>query len=310
MLAARPELVLPNLVHADQVGFVKDRCSAVNLCRILHMKCRNDRDPIVAFSLDAEKAFDKVEFAFLFHTLEKFGFGPSFMQWLQLVYTEPMATVITNGVMSPSFKLSRGTRQGSPLSLLIFALFLEPLAIALRESKDIKGVEMGHEVHKLFLYADDILLITSNPNTAVSKISSIIDMFSEISGYTINWTKSEAMPISKICPPAIRESWQYKWMPASLTHLGIKLTPGLDKIMQSNISPVIQAIQPLLQNWAKLNISLLGRINLVKMIISPKIQYILYMLPLSFPPSLLKLYNRRVLYMGRQKKQALTNSSY
>lgn len=252
-------------------------------------KCRNDVDPIVAFSLDAEKAFDKVEFAFLFHTLEKFGFGPSFMQWLQLVYTEPMATVITNGVMSPSFKLSRGTRQGSPLSPLIFAFFLEPLAIALRESKDIKGVEMGHEVHKLFLYADDILLITSNPNTAVSKISSIIDMFSDISGYTINWTKSEAMPISKICPPAIRESWQYKWMPAGLTYLGIKLTPGLDKIMQSNISPVIQAIQPLLQNWAKLNISLLGRINLVKMIISPKIQYILYMLPLSFPPSLLKL---------------------
>ena len=68
-----------------------------------------------------------------------------------------MATVITNGVMSPSFKLSRGTRQGSPLSPLIFALFHEPLAIALQVSKDIKGIETGHEVHKLFLYADDIL---------------------------------------------------------------------------------------------------------------------------------------------------------
>lgn len=285
--------MLPNLVHIDQVGFVKNRCSADNLRRILHImwKSRNNIDPIVAFSLDAEKAFDKVELAFLFHTLESFGFGPSFRQWLQLVYTEPMATVLTNGVMSPLFKLSRGTRQGSPLSPLIFALFLEPLAIALRESKDIKGVQMGKEEHKLFLFADDILLITSNPDTAVSKISSIIDLFSEISGYTINWTKSEAMPISKICPPAMRESWQYKWMPAGLTYLGIKLTPGLDKIMQSNISPVIQALQPLLQNWAKLNISLLGRINLVKMIISPKIQYIVYMLPLHFPPGLLKLYN-------------------
>ena len=90
--------------------------------------------------------------------MEEFGFSLSFIQWL--LYTKPVATVITNGVMSPSFKLRRGTRQGSPLSPLIFALFLEPLAIALRESKDIKGVQMGHEGHELFLYMDDILLIT------------------------------------------------------------------------------------------------------------------------------------------------------
>lgn len=61
---------------------------------------------------------------------------------------------------------------------------------------------MGQEEHKLFLYADDILLISSNPDEAVSSMSSIIDSFSEISGYTINWSKSEAMPLSKMCPPA------------------------------------------------------------------------------------------------------------
>lgn len=141
------------------------------------------------------------------------------------------------------------------------------------------------------MYADDILLISSNPETAVPVISSIIDSFSEISGYTINWSKSEAMPISKLCPPAIRSSWQFKWMPEGLTYLGIKLTLGLDKIMQANISPVIQSTRPLLQNWVKMNLSLLGRINLVKMIISPKLQYILYMLPITFPLNLLKLYN-------------------
>lgn len=153
ILATRLEKVLPSLVHRDQVGFVKNRCSADNLRRILHVfwKSRNNVDPVVAFSLDVEKAFDKVEYAFLFYTLKKFGFGPTFMQWLQVVYTDPMATVVTNGIMSPSFTLSQGTRQGSPLSPLIFALFLEPLAIALRECKDIKGVVMGQEEQKLFL---------------------------------------------------------------------------------------------------------------------------------------------------------------
>uniref|UniRef100_A0AAZ1XL60 Reverse transcriptase domain-containing protein n=1 Tax=Oreochromis aureus TaxID=47969 RepID=A0AAZ1XL60_OREAU len=189
------------------------------------------------------------------------------------------------------FLVCRGTRQGSPLSPLIFALFLEPLAIALRECKQIRGVDMGQEEHKIFLYADDILLISSNPEQAVPAISSIIDSFSVISGYTINWSKSEVMPISKLCPPVTRSSWQFKWMPEGLTYLGIKLTPGLDNIMQVNISPVIENIRPLLQNWAKINLSLLGRINLVKMIIAPKLQYLLHMLPIAVPHNLLKLYN-------------------
>lgn len=135
VLAIRLERVLPTLVHGDQVGFVKHRCSADNLRRILHIfwKSRNNPDPVVAFSPDAETAFDKVKYAFLFYALKRFGFGQSFMHWSQLVYTDPMAMVLTNGIMSPSFNISRGTRQGSPLLQLIFALFLEPLAIALRE---------------------------------------------------------------------------------------------------------------------------------------------------------------------------------
>lgn len=82
--------------------------------------------------LDAEKAIDKVEFPFLFYTLEKFGFGPIFRKWVELMYTDPSATVLTNEIMSPQIRLNRGVRQGSPLSPLIFAIFLEPLAIALR----------------------------------------------------------------------------------------------------------------------------------------------------------------------------------
>uniref|UniRef100_A0A3P9DFP2 Reverse transcriptase domain-containing protein n=1 Tax=Maylandia zebra TaxID=106582 RepID=A0A3P9DFP2_9CICH len=311
ILAFRLEKVLPYLVHRDQVGFVKNRSSADNLRRVLHIlwKSRTKLDPVVAFSLDAEKAFDKVEYPFLFHTLKRFGFGPFFRQWIQVVYTDPMATVITNGIMSPSFSLSRGTRQGSPLSPLIFALFLEPLAIALRECKKIRGVDLGQEEHKTFLYADDILLISTNPEQAVPAISSIIDSFSVISGYTINWSKSEAMPISKLCPPVMRSSWHFKWMPEGLTYLGIKLTPGVDNIMKVNISPVIQNIRSLLQNWVKINLSLLGRINLVKMIIAPKLQYFLHMLPIAVPHNLLKLYNTCVEGFVWAGKKPLFNRS-
>lgn len=80
-------------------------------------------------------------------------------------------------------------------------------------------------------------------------------------------------------------------MPEGLTYLGIKLTPGLEKIMEANISPVIQKTQILLQTWDKLYTSFIGRLNLAKTILTPKINYIISMLSLHLPSSLLKAYN-------------------
>lgn len=67
---------------------------------------------MLAFSLDAEKAFDKVEFPFLVYILEKFGFEPVFRKWVKLMYLDLLVTVLTNGIVSPQFSLSRGIRQG------------------------------------------------------------------------------------------------------------------------------------------------------------------------------------------------------
>lgn len=67
------------------------------------------------------------------------------------------STGITNGLISALYKLSRGTKQGDPLSPLLFVLFLELLAVAVRADERIRGVQVGGKEHKLFLYADDIL---------------------------------------------------------------------------------------------------------------------------------------------------------
>lgn len=157
------ENILPDIIHGDQVGFVKGRSSSDNLRRLLHliwMSCQ-ENTPLAAFSLDAEKAFDRVEWVFLIHVLEVFGFGSGFINWVKLIYTEPRASVLTNGQMSPFFQLSRGTKQGDPLSPLLFTLFLELLAIAIRAEV---GVKAGGREHKLFLYADDILWLSSDPS--------------------------------------------------------------------------------------------------------------------------------------------------
>ncbi len=165
----------------------------------------------------------------------------------------------------------------------------------------------GQQEHKIFLYADNILLISSNPQITVPTMCSLIDDFSQISGYKINWSKSEVMPLSKKHNNMLEVQWPFKWISSGLVYLGIKLVPGLEKIMQVNFQPVIQEIQNLLQNWSKLTLSILGRINLVKMIIVPKINYLSYMLPLILPLSLLKEYNKNVESFIWQGKKPLFN---
>jgi len=123
-LASRLEKILPDLIHGDQVGFIKKRSSVDNMQRLIHlmhMNCSNPV-PVAAFSLDAEKAFERVEWVFLMLTLSRFGFGASFCNWVKILYSNPKAAVLTNGLISDLFWLSRGTRQGCALSPLLFTM--------------------------------------------------------------------------------------------------------------------------------------------------------------------------------------------
>lgn len=133
--------------------------------RLLHLLWMNKSNlqPVVALSLDPQKAFDRVEWAFLFETLARFGFGFNFCKWVRILYSNPKAAVFTNGVISQFFKISRSTHQGCSLSPLLFTIFLEPLAVMIRKDSGIQGVNVGGREHKLFLYADDILALCQDP---------------------------------------------------------------------------------------------------------------------------------------------------
>ena len=118
--------------------------------------------PAVAISMDAEKAFDRIEWPFLFNALSKFGFGPICMQWINAMYYQPTARVKTNGMISHPFQLF-----GCPVSPAIFILALEPLACAIRANKNITGINLSEYDFKPNLYADDILLTLSNPTYSI-----------------------------------------------------------------------------------------------------------------------------------------------
>ncbi len=147
------------IISPDQTGFIRDRYYFSNIRRLFNiLYSSHSNNPEVVLSLDAEKVFDRVEWNYLFQVLGKFGFGHIFTSWIKLLYAAPKASVRTNDVFLEYFNLQRGTRQGCPLSPLLFAIAIEPLAIALRSSAKVCGITRAGTVHKVSLYADDLLL--------------------------------------------------------------------------------------------------------------------------------------------------------
>lgn len=221
-LALRFEQCLPSLISSDQTGFVKGRHGFFNLCRLFNILYTPSSPlPEIALSLDAERAFDRVEWDYLYYTLNKFGFGKNLISWIKLLYSSPMARVRTNTSYSQFFSLHRGTRQGCPLSPLLFAICIEPLAIKLRSNNRVKGIQRANQEHKVSLYADDLLLFIADPLNSLPHAFSIFQEFGDVSGYKLNLLKSECLIINSYARELSFQTFPFKIKTEYLTYLGI-----------------------------------------------------------------------------------------
>ena len=133
-------------------------------------------------SIDAEKAFDKIQHPLMIKTLQKVGIKGTYLNIIKSIYDKLTGNIILNGGKLKPFPLRSGTRQGRPLSLLLFNIVLEVLASAIREEKEIKGIQIGKEEVKLSLFADDTTLYIENPKDANRKLLEVINGFGKVAG--------------------------------------------------------------------------------------------------------------------------------
>ncbi len=184
----------------------------------------------------------------------------TFINWLKILYNSPIACVRTNAQTSSSFYLKRGTRQGCPLSPSLFAIFIEPLAAAIRQATVIKGIKCKNVEHKVSLYADDVLLFLQHSQTTISEVITLINSFSRVSDYSINWLKS-TVTFQLIC--AFQNS-STPLQSGNIKYLGINVSPRLADLIKLNHIPLLKKVEDDLTRWRSLPISLMGRVASIK----------------------------------------------
>ena len=143
-------------------------------------------------SIDAEKAFNKIQHPFMIKTLQNMGIEGTYLNIRNTICDKLTANITLNGKKLKAFPLRSGTRPGCPLLPLLFNIVLEVQATAIREEKEINGIQIGKEEVKLSLSADNIILYMENPNDSIRKLLELISEFRKVAGYKINTQKSLA----------------------------------------------------------------------------------------------------------------------
>ena len=131
-------------------------------------------------SIDAEKAFDEIQQPFMLKTLNKLSIDETYLKIIKAIYDKPTANIILNGQKLEAFPLKSGTTQACPLSPLLFNIVLEVLARAMRQEKEIKGIQIGKEEAKLSLFADDMIVYLEDPIMSAQKLLKLISNFSSL----------------------------------------------------------------------------------------------------------------------------------
>ena len=155
-----------------------------------HINKWKDKNHMI-ISIDAERDFDKIQYPFMIKKkkLQKMGIEGTYCNIVKAIYDKPKANIILNGDKLKVFPLRSGTRQGCPLLPLLFKIVLEVLATAIREEKEIKGIQIRKEDVKFSLFAGDMILYIENPKDNIRKLQELISEFSKFVGCTINTQK-------------------------------------------------------------------------------------------------------------------------
>lgn len=247
ILANRLKPILLTVIHPDQTGFIMGREARDNSNRALQLihwvESQGTTSPCLLLSTDAEKVFDRVDWTYMKTVLTRLDLGPNMMAWISSLYSFPTARVKVNGLLSDTFPISNGTRQGICLN------------------SDIRGFRVGQTEHKLSAYADDVLFYVSDPLISLPNIMAELKAFNLLSNFKINYNKSEILSLN-ITPglrTQLQSAFSFTWCPTALKYLGVYLPTSCSRLYECNYTPLLATIKVDLKTWDRAAFSWMGR---------------------------------------------------
>ena len=303
VLSERLSSVILNLVNEDQVGYIKGRNAATVIRTIDDVINYLNQTKKAGFILavDFRKAFDSISKKFLLHVFKVFKFGPDFQKWVSVLTKGTVSSINHGGWVSEPFEVLCGIRQGCPFSPLAFVLAVELLAIKIRNSA-ISGIEtpnLNHRVDthiKIKQLADDTTLFLKDKQDMINSYTMLKD-FEGFTGLKVNVHKTKAIQIG-----ARRE---YENLPFNTVDkikiLGIYFENGkMAMEIETNWKSKVEHIQALIRKWSKRDLSIQGKVVVVKTFLVSQLVYI--MRSIGLPRLALQQINRMLYKFIWQKK--------
>ena len=273
ILQLRISSVLPDVVNECQTCSVPGRSIHHNLCLLRDIvdcaKLRGNSCALI--SIDQHKAFDKVNWEFLFKVLKKFNFGNRFIMWVKILYTDIKSRILVNGQLSDEVNVRRGVRQGCPLSPVLYVLFIEPLARFIMSRKDIRGFHIpggrGRCV-KLLQYADDATCVATSQTDIVNLFKSFA-LFEKASGASLNLKKTYGLKLGDFVGRKLMGD--INWVEDKIYINGVCF--GTDNCVRAFWKSLCEIAIKKVKLWESRGLTLLGKIGIVNTCIYPLFYY-------------------------------------
>jgi hypothetical protein len=194
-----------------------------------------------------KKTFDKIQHPFMIKVLERSGIQGPYLNIIKAIYSKPVANIKLNGEKLEEIPLKSGTRQGCQLSPHLFNVVLEVLARAIRQQKEIKGIQIAKEEVKISLFADDMIVYISDPKNSTRELLSLINSFSAVAGYKISSNKSVAFLYTKDkqTEKEIRETTPFTIVTTNIKYLDCTLTKEVKDLYDKNFKSLKKEIKHL-----------------------------------------------------------------
>ena len=283
------------MIHPDQSGFLKGRNIGNNIRLIIDIIEYTELNhiPGAILLLDIQKAFDSVSHDCLLRVLRKFNFSQKFINWIQGFYSGRKSYISNYGNLTKPIDMERGIFLGCPISPYLFLLVIETMALAIRQNSNIKGIPVEENELKITLLADDSTCFIDGSDNSFKSLFDTIDFFSENSGCKLNISKSEAIWIGSLKGSQIFPFSEHglKWNKFTFKTLGIHFSLNISQLYDLNHKIKLKSIENTLNCWRARNLSLVGKICVIKTLLLPQLLYYFSVLCIKIPKNFFRQLN-------------------